>query len=657
MASLFIENFEGGTAGATLSTGNTAFTGFNGSGLTFTSSPTPIPQGTLAMQAAAAAGTDVSANETYAVSQAVLYRRFYVRPPATLTGAVDLCVARGSNSLRARMRLNADRTVSILNANSAVWTSTTVLPGNQWSRIEWRLDNPAGQQQARLYVGADPNTTSITEDSANRTYNQGTIDTTRLGQINNGTTAATTIYFDAVADDDATWPGPAVASVASISAAPSGSGTLTAAVTAISTSITASLSGTGTLQVSIAAVPVPTPPPTHIHTWAAWARDTDYAPSRSLRIDSIKILRKHVGVDTAIITTPFDPDTWAACAPSNGVLIHRDGLEEFSGPITARQFNWDAETDPRPLITLECLGDGTHLADRPVFPDPLRAADDQTVNNYWSYTGVASSAMWHMISDQAGPTCAASRQVSGLVMGADPGVGLSRTWNQLYEAAGPGGVMDALAVISAASGEDLGVRITSANGSLTVDIVQPRDLTDSVKFATDMRNLVGIFYRETAPTVTHALAAGSGTLKARVRKLVVTTSSLALSWGRQVWSYIDRSDTSDLTELQKAAQDAIDQGPATVSLTVRLTDSQAATYRKDWDLGDKITVYVGLPGQTPVSTVSDVVRQISLSVDNTGKETVEPAIGSYDATAIRKTPTQEQLAAAAAGLAGLISRK
>ena len=376
----------------------------------------------------------------------------------------------------------------------------------------------------------------------------------------------------------------------------------------------------------------------------------------ALRIDTIKILRKHLDVDTGVFTTPFTPDAWEAVAPGGGMLAYRDGVQQFSGPITARQLNWDA-AQGRALITLECLGDDTHLADRLVFPDPLRAADDQTVNDYWSYTGAASTAMWQLISDQAGPTCAASRQVPGLVMGTNPGVGVSRAWQTLFDAAGPHGVLDELAAISVSSGADLGVRITSNAGQLTVSIVQPRDLTAAVRFSADLRNLVGLFYREQAPTVTHALSAGQGDLHARLRKLVTTSDPLATRWGRQIWSYIDRRDTADAPTLAQASQDGLDQGAQTVSLTCTLTDTQVATYGRDWDLGDRVTAYVGLPAQTKVATVADVVRQISLTVDNTGKELIQPAVGSYDAKAIIPTPTQQQLADAGAALRGLISRK
>ena len=658
MASIFVENFEGGTSGATATVANTAFNSYSGANPTFTTTPTP-PQGSLAIAWTAAAATAVFAQNLITATP-VFFRRLYAQPTTGLTGGVDMLMMRGSNAIRSRVRLNADYTVSIIapgGGGTVLWTSVTTVPTGQWSCVEYRADNNAGQQQVRLWLGTNPLALSLAEDSGARLYNQGTIDAVRIGMITPSTTGSTTIYYDAVADDDADWVGPLAAATSSVSVSAAPTVTLTGSVAAISNAISVSSSISMVLQGSIAAVPVVTPPPPTMHTWSAWARDTNYFPSKALLIDTVQIVRKHMGVDTAVVTTPFSPEAWAACAPSNGVIIYRDGRQQFSGPISARQFNWDAETDPRPLITLECLGDEQHLADRPVFPNPLQAADNQTTTDHWALGAVASTAMWQLISDQAGPTCRADRQVSGLVMGANPGVGLNRIWRGLYFAAGPNGVMDALAAFSASSGEDLGVRITSAAGQLLVDVVQPRDLTDDIKFATDIRNLVGIFYRETAPTTTHALANGSGTLASRVRKLVVTTSALALAWGRQVWAYVDRSDTSDLTELANAAQDAIDQGVPTVSLTVRLTDTQAATYGKDWDLGDKVTVYVGLPGQTQVATVADVVRQVSLSVDNTGKEIVQPAIGSYDAKAIRPTPTQEQLAAAVAGLNNTISRK
>lgn len=389
-----------------------------------------------------------------------------------------------------------------------------------------------------------------------------------------------------------------------------------------------------------------------------FSRTPDYALDLALPIVSAKFVRRHMGVSTAVVSTSFTPARWTSLQPSCGIELYRSGRQEFTGRITARELQWDA-TNGQVVIKVEAMGDEVLLADRLTFPDPLRAADDQTVNDYWmsrtagaATAKVASTAMLQLIADQAGASCRADRQITGLTLGTDPAVGLSRVWSALFVP-----VLDQLALMSVSSGSNLGLRMTSATGALTATIVAPRDLTDTVIFSADLSNLVGFTYREEAPDVTHALSAGQGDLHLRLRKLVASTAPLALAWGRQIWSYIDRRDTADVAELQKADEDAIADGDATVSLAVTLTDSQAATYGDDWELGDAMTIYVGLPGQTKVAAVSDVCREIAFSLDDKGGEQITPAIGTYDAKAVLPTPTQQKLAEVASGLSGLIARK
>lgn len=390
--------------------------------------------------------------------------------------------------------------------------------------------------------------------------------------------------------------------------------------------------------------------------WSAFSRAGDYSLQVALPIISAQGVRRHMGIGAAVLTTPFTPDAWDSLGPANGIVLYRNGSQEFAGLVSARSLDW-SRSNGLATIKVEAVGDEQSLADRLVMPDPLRAADDQTVNDYWTATGPASTAMVQLINDQAGSSCASDRRITGLVVGSDPAAGVIRTWSGLFNSAGPNGVLDQLAAISASSGANLGLRMTTTAGALRATITQPRDLSATVRFSADLRNLVAISYREQAPTVTRALVAGQGDLHARTRKLTTTTDPVALSWARQVWSYVDRRDTADADTLVAAGTDALAQGAPTVSLVVTLTDSQAATYGADWDLGDQVTVYVGLPGQTKVATVSDVVREISFTVTETGAETLVPAIGSYDAKAVVPTPTQQQLADAAAALGGLISRK
>jgi hypothetical protein len=99
------------------------------------------------------------------------------------------------------------------------------------------------------------------------------------------------------------------------------------------------------------------------------------------------------------------------------------------------------------------------------------------------------------------------------------------------------------------------------------------------------------------------------------------------------------------------------RGQATVSLTVDLLDSQAATYGTDWDLGDKVTVYVGLPGQSKVAQVDDVVREITFTVGSDGSERIKAAVGSVAARTYLPTPAQRALTAVDQRVTDLIKNK
>jgi hypothetical protein len=407
------------------------------------------------------------------------------------------------------------------------------------------------------------------------------------------------------------------------------------------------LTATGTGTTATAPVVVPK----RAVEWSAFARGASYGLTRALPIMDAQIVVRHMGLDKALLTTPYTSGVWTDLQPGYGIAVYRTGRQVFSGPVSSRTLTWDPESGAA-TIRVEAVGDEVVLADRLAMPDPLRAADDQTVNDYWTYTGVASTAMRQLISDQAGATCAASRQVSGLTLGTDPGVGTSRTWQGLFDP-----VLDLLATMAAASGSDLGVRVASSTGALVATVVAPRNLVGTVIFSADLSNLAGFSFTETAPTVASALVAGQGDLHLRTRKAVVSSDTGTTRWARPAWSYVDRRDTNDLTVLTNAGTDALVKGQASVALAVTLIDSDAATYGTDWDLGDKVTVYVGLPEQTKVAQVNDVIREISFTVGADGSERIQPAIGSVDARTYLPTPQQRAITATAERVTALAKNK
>jgi hypothetical protein len=654
VSTLFVESFEGGSNGAVVTAANTAFDTVDAD-ITFTSSIPLTGGGALAAQVAPATAVARAMRVDYPAAQAVLYRRFYLYMPANPASVFTFAQARGGGATRAQLRIQGSGALVVFNGSTNILTAPGgTMPAGQWVRVEWRLDLPASTQQVRLFYGGNLHGATASYDTGARTFTAGSVDQTLLGIVTSPS-AATSLLLDAVQDSDTTWVGPVssggTSGPAVLAVSTTGAGSSSVALTSVSNTLNVSSSGTGTSSVSLYAIPVPPPSVVRrFHDWTMFARGVDYAPTVALPILSARAVLKHMGVGKATITTDYTADRFAALGPGMGITLWRDGRQEFTGPVTSRRIAWDASSG-QAVITAECEGDETHLADRPVFPDPLRAADDQTVNNYWTYTGRASTAMQRLISDQAGPTARADRQITGLVLGEEPGTGVSRKWSALFDS--EGNALGTLASIAVASGANLGLRMVAAPGSLTANITAPRDLAGSAVFSADLANLVGFEYAETAPTVTHALSAGQGDLHLRMRRQAVTTDPLAFQWRRQRWSYIDRRDTADTADLLSAAQDALAEGGPTVNLTVQLTDSDAATYGLDWQLGDRVTVYVGLPGQTKPVVVSDVVRELLLEVDGSGAETILPAIGSYDAKAVLPTPTQRQLSAVGAQLANI----
>lgn len=373
--------------------------------------------------------------------------------------------------------------------------------------------------------------------------------------------------------------------------------------------------------------------------WALFSRGTDYRITGGLPLVSAKAVVRHMAYDTAIVETPHTADAYARTAPGCGIVLQRNGRVEFSGLVGSSREASLAE-DGTPTIRVMCVGDNVHLSDRVVYPDPARAGDDQTTVDYWQTTTVASTAMMRLVAQQLGPVARSERRVNPLALGSDPGVGTSRLWSFLMTDT----VMDALASMSLLSGLALGVRLRSSVDGLLFDVYQPRLLASQIRFSADLSNLTSWTYTETAPEVTYANVQGQGDLRLRMRRAATSTDPLDLRWGRRIEKVYDRRDEADGNILAQAAADALAEGKGQIALACTLADSQAATYGRDWGLGDQVTVYVGVPDQSSFATVVDVVREIAFDVSSDGSEVITPAIGTADAKSIAPTPSQQQLA-------------
>lgn len=175
MAIDLTETFEGGTNGAALTTGNTGFGLIGGTAPTFTT--TGVHLGALAMQASASAATSYG-QHTLGAARAISFLRWYLTFQAAPAATTYICNAMATATIRAQVRVNTARTLSMRNSTTAVWTSTTTLATGTLYRIEWDLNNTAGTQRLRIFTG---DSVTAVEDSGAQTYNAGTHDRFLLG--------------------------------------------------------------------------------------------------------------------------------------------------------------------------------------------------------------------------------------------------------------------------------------------------------------------------------------------------------------------------------------------------------------------------------------------------------------------------------------------
>lgn len=171
MAIDFTEGLEGGTAGADLTTANTGFDQISGTAPTF--STVGVHGGSLSMQASAAAAISSVRHILAAGLRPVSFLRWYMTFQADPAAVTAIFSASSAGTLRAQVRINTARTLSLRNSTTTVFTSTAALAVDTLYRLEWDLDNTATTQALRIFLG---DSSTVVENSGAQTYNTGTHD-------------------------------------------------------------------------------------------------------------------------------------------------------------------------------------------------------------------------------------------------------------------------------------------------------------------------------------------------------------------------------------------------------------------------------------------------------------------------------------------------
>jgi hypothetical protein len=349
-------------------------------------------------------------------------------------------------------------------------------------------------------------------------------------------------------------------------------------------------------------------------------------------------------VGTFALELPAGSAAARRATAADGLIVERDGVVVFSGPITGHARRW---SDRESVVTLRGVDDTVHLRDalaRPVPDGPPYDAAEADVR-----TGVCSTVQRAYVAANIGP--GARWATPGLVLGADANAGAIVTGRARFVPLLE--LLQSLALASAAAaGAEPGFRVVQAGTALEFQTYGVADRTAFVILSPLLGNLTAFEYDMDGPEVNHVVVGGGGEGTARLFVEHEEPGSQA-TWNRRVQAFRDRRDTDDPVELAQAADEELAEKAERAALTVSPVDTEAVAYGRDYWLGDRVTVVVTQDGATPEAApeplveVQDIVREVRITLTPDGAERVEPSVGtpaSGRANALRAGAAQRQLA-------------
>ena len=326
------------------------------------------------------------------------------------------------------------------------------------------------------------------------------------------------------------------------------------------------------------------------------------------------------------VDIPARPDVMAQLKPGNRIMVIRDGAVWMAGPLEIpSDFSWSVTEEPGwGKVTVSFSDDLALIAGYITWPSPANAWTAQLANTYRQLTATnAETIIRTLVNENCGPGARAERQIPHLALGAVAGAGSATTVKTRFEP-----LLD-VCRSAALNGGAIGFRTRQSAGQIVFECYEPADLTATARFSIGLGNLRSVQAKQSAPTVTHALVAGTepDTGTSGRTYVQVANAAAAASWWR-VEKYIDGSAANDTNgELTQGGNEELASGAAPVELATVTVDTEDLRAGRDFDLGDKVTV--ALP--TGVE-VADLVRSIHLQADPVSGEYVTTVVGSPDAT-------------------------
>lgn len=318
------------------------------------------------------------------------------------------------------------------------------------------------------------------------------------------------------------------------------------------------------------------------------------------------------------------PYVMAQLQPGNRLTIIRDGTIWMAGPLEIPQdFSWGiggTGEAPPGKVTVHFSDDLARPAGYITWPAPASAWSAQPNTARQILSTNAETIIRTLVNENCGPGAQVARRIPHFALGSVAGVGTTTKVNTRFEA------LLAACRRVAIDGGGLGFRTRQTASQIEFEVYAPADRTATARFSEGLGNLRAVTYKQSAPTVTHALVTGSDQATPRAYVEVADTAAAA-AWWRVEQLVSGSADNNTAGELTQDGTEALAGGAAPVELATVTVDTEDLRAGVDYGLGDKVTV--ALP--TGVE-VADLVRSIHLQATPDSGEYMTSLIGSPEAT-------------------------
>jgi hypothetical protein len=251
------------------------------------------------------------------------------------------------------------------------------------------------------------------------------------------------------------------------------------------------------------------------------------------------------------------------------------------------------------------------LAQRITYPSPDRAADQQTVEDYYTDSGTSGQIVCSMVLRNLGAASLDTRRWFGLVVD-EADVGGQGEVKTRFKS-----LLDEAATVA-----NLGkVRMVchyQQDRKIHFTVEAITDRTRSMVFRQETGTLGEWTVSLTAPETTTFVLGGKGDLRERlVAEYAIADED---TWGWRSETFKDQTDAEDRAALDKAGakETELMAGSASVNMTVNerpTANGTAKVYGRDYRIGDIVTARLG------GATYTDQIQQAEIAWDEKGRST------------------------------------